>query len=183
MVSSRACPSCSTESYFACQELVGPLGPSPFCQRFRAMDCDGKQLSRTAYSPTPWDRPCSLTASFNSLWRRLRCKTQNLSRWSPAEPRMLVFRFGKVQRYNTFLWTWSSPLASALAHAASLQRLSASTNCFGMAVSALSRGRRHAGLLMMILSSARNLPLRTGQRRRRCYAMVSQHDPDFSDST
>jgi hypothetical protein len=96
---------------------------------------------------------------------------------------MLAFRFGKVQRYNTFLWIWSSPLASALDHAASLQRLSASTNCFGMAVSALPGDKRHAGLLMITFSSARNLPLGTGQRRRRCYGMVSQHVPGLSDNT
>jgi hypothetical protein len=43
---------------------------------------------------------------------------------------MLAFRFGKVQRYKTFLWICSSALASALAHAVSLQQPSTTTNCF-----------------------------------------------------
>lgn len=84
MVSSRVCPPDSLESYTACQELVGPLGPPPFCQRFRAIECDGDKLSRTAQSPTPGNARGQTTVSDRLVQQPpgafRAAKTQNLSR-------------------------------------------------------------------------------------------------------
>jgi len=140
-------PACIRLSSLVARYWSGQPGPSrPRVGAFPRYELlysvyDGEEDSRhgplRAGSPESGVREllCLTAASFGAIWRRLRGARRRICDvlCRPAEPRMLVF-FASVRYKGTrlFRWIcWSSPLASALVYGVSLQRLSASTNCFG----------------------------------------------------
>jgi len=67
---------------------------------FRRYDSDADHGSRQRIFAAAWSsaKEAAMDCSRLDVGRSSRCSEQVVRRWSPAEPRMLVVRFGKVQK-------------------------------------------------------------------------------------
>lgn len=74
----------------------------PRCLRTSNYDLKDPQRPLPDFTPSICSRLFLLLLRSVLCWHFRGDKKQMPRHWSPGEPRMLVFRFGKVQRYKTF---------------------------------------------------------------------------------